>query len=105
MIKKLTSLALALVMCLSLCVPALAANNVRNTLRPEVRATIAEEAGNVISSVTHETDSEYIVEIYIGEYMRQKATTSKATKITELVLFDNQGNIISEQIYDLKDYI
>jgi len=103
--KKMMSLALAVVMCLSLCVPAFATDNINGTVQPEIRATVADENGNVISSVTRETDSDYIVEIYSGGYMSQKATTNKATKITELEMFDNQENIISEQTYDLKEHV
>ncbi|WP_312159976.1 hypothetical protein [Oscillibacter sp.] len=64
--KKMMSLALAVVMCLSLCVPAFATDNINGTVQPEIRATVADENGNVISSVTHEADSDYIVEIYLG---------------------------------------
>ena len=102
MAKKFTSLVLALIMCLSLCVPTLALNNQQNGDDLEV----VDSLGNKMRSTFEIYDGAYHICVFVNDVLTQQAITNIDTGKGVLKLFDDSFRSSPEEIYyDLSDYV
>ena len=102
MVKKFTSLVLALIMCLSLCVPTLALNNQQNGDDLEV----VDSLGNKMRSTFEIYDGAYHICVFVNDVLTQQAITNIDTGKGVLKLFDDSFRSSPEEIYyDLSDYV
>lgn len=102
MAKKFTSLVLALIMCLSLCVPTLALNNQQNGDDLEV----VDSLGNKMRSTFEIYDGAYHICVFVNDVLTQQAITNIETGEGVLNLFDASSRSSSDEIhYNLSDYV
>lgn len=102
MAKTFTSLVLALIMCLSLCVPTLALNNQQNGDDLEV----VDSLGNKMRSTFEIYDGAYHICVFVNDVLTQQAITNIETGEGVLNLFDASSRSSSDEIhYNLSDYV
>lgn len=103
--KKMLSLFLVFAMMFS-CVPAQAANvHDENSEAMVFSGNIEERTGSEITSVTEETDDQYITEIYVDNALQQRAIANKNSTITILEMYDENGNLESSSEYNLSENV
>jgi len=103
--KKMLSLFLGVAMLFS-CIPAQAAEI--HSEEQEVTTfsgTTREETGAEITSITEETEDQYITEIYVDNILQQKAIANKNSAITILEMYDENGELESRSEYDLSENV
>lgn len=99
--KKVLSLSLVFVMMFS-CVPAQAANIHDENLEAKIfSGSIAEKTGSEVTSVTEETDDQYITKIYVDNVLQQRAIADKNSTLTILEMYNENGNLESRSEYNL----
>ncbi len=102
MAKKFTSLVLALIVCLSLCVPTLALNNQQNGDDLEV----VDSLGNKMRSTFEIYDGAYHICVFVNDVLTQQAITNIDTGEGVLKLFDDSFRSSPDEIhYNLSDYV
>lgn len=103
--KKVLSLLLVFAMMFS-CVPAQAANSHdENSEATVFSGSIAERTGSEVTSVTEETDDQYITKIYVDNVLQQRAVANKNSTLTILEMYDENGNLESRDEYNLSENV
>lgn len=101
--KKLIAMAVTFAMLLSLSVPAFAVG-ANDVIHHEIYGnTFIDAAGNEIESVVSETDTQYIVRLYVNGVLDSTTVSNKDTWETTVVSFENDG--VASEEYDLHDYV